>query len=1784
MANPFNRFWSGLDFWDKDENKRQREQAAREDAQRKQQAAQQAKQSKPQVTLTQPTVQQNPVTNLMEQNKDKQPGEFTLQSFAPVEHKPEPETKIEKPQQGFWDKVRDIFDANTEADQYRRKVGNEQAIREGRKEDVKPVIEEDPGNLVSNTVGAIPRMANTLATQVPQVGFTLQNFFATKEQSAALEALQEAEKSGNKDAIALAKQRYEDAVNRVDDTNRNVEAANSMFGTHGGLFNAGTLYDAEDAERGDLATGLRKIGLGTAEGILDAASFGLTGVTGKEIAKEGFKQAMKNKAKTTAANAVINTTQGGVSAAREGGDWKDIALSSLISGTAGTALDIGLATTGGKLFKGKFADKTDIPDEIKVRVGISPELREAPDIDFNQKLTKVNDDALELGTDALDEVDQARVAEYKKKIEDGEPIDPLVVTKGDGGKVLVQDGKHRLLALRELGIKEAPVIYKTDKPQTIQVNGQTIDTTTGEVLNEGKAAADAKAQQIVDEGQAKQAAQVEDSKQPIAKQQEQAAQQADSGGTGLNLDGYMEALRQRADDFNNADEGTRAEMVANARPEQPDTAVDLLRAAGISDGDIVKLSEQFNATPAELHAVMNRVGDLSNAQNPMGVIVADLKKLRAGLNSKGEPDNALQAAQREGAKPTETAPVAPETPPAREVSTYENNINAIREEARQALEKIDDALKQNGSSFEQLARKIHEADRTGTPPQLTDIEARAYQVIRKELDDTLAAAQAAGRASEDVGRREFYLPQAKAGSVRVPETMDDLFDTGFGYDKARTGAIGLDELDYGHDPLIDYVVRGKANEQLVKQRIYDDIVTNHPDVTREAAEAATEIRAKAIDDINTQTVNPHADGSEIDTVGALKKEAEALGIQQTDDASKISKLSLNNEDRLKSIGQYERGFFQYRAAQALAQNIEEAGELPAFFREIGLEHLPEKRVEEITKRAEYLLENAGRYVEDATPEQLAAYHQGVIANAIRSAAKGNVEEVLRTTNFTDAATSKFMNKEFNDMAIGYNKAVDTVDKIGLRLRRLMNNSMRNLNVNSFLNEMSDVVNVLNIYGKDAGRLGNLNPRDMYEVNRRYGLARHLGLMDNPDQAEQVFSVLGGGSRKALNALFSAADTIDKKTALYSLAEQYKAAYFIKTAEGFYSSRGLSGTELTEKVLNDFYQNGLPLDHFSRVFTSDNQFVKLLTQYLDWNILNSRQQFRNAIGGQKAGRYADMGRGHAVGRNLALNIAPRLGLGMVRGVPFVVTMGVLDPLGALSPDYSGLQSKNPLDVAMKYAGLSPILSLGSQFYFNARQDAEANEMYDGKPPEDNRGDWLQRSLAAAGTMFTPFGGQIKRTSSMIDVLDKGYSENKNGKVQYLAPEDPLQQLWGLIGGKGVTIPAREYAGNPDLATFVHVNNDESPNNDLSVPEWFMTNPSVEALQQFLGQENVGDFERPLSDGKNSNYSDAVKNADSREEMKQLLQAGRDYNHVLDDFRKNNPDAYKAWAETFDTGNFVSPEYWRQITGGNADGDVDLATFKMMQARKQAAAKDLGVKYDPLYDLPDDQARAVLQQKSTATGDDIALRNILYKSQWYQDYMKKSSAYYNSLPETTDADEYKQTQRVKTWNGYNEQLAALSTMDDPKLAMQFPYTASYKAAQREYEKSHPDSQFFGSPESDAWYSKYGQGYKAEQEKVDAAKLELINQMRVIEGFPPMTADQYAQATEIADTDGGSGFGGGSGGGEYDFLPKFFNSFNAVQLPKVKSAEGVKFKPNTKVGRRKNPNVKIGAQSRGGGGYTV
>jgi hypothetical protein len=323
------------------------------------------------------------------------------------------------------------------------------------------------GQFARGSVGGLAKMANTAIAQAPQV----------------VEAgrLIAADLTKNPEAAAAASRRIDESYKR--------------FGSKGGILGAGTLYSAQEAQKGELKTGIKKIGGGTLQAQTEAAGLMLGGFAGKkfiaDLGKVGIAQAAATQLPNIAKAGVANIAQGGITALNQGASAKDALKAAAISGITGTIGDIGLGTIGSGVFSGAktlAAAKTtgalrqqlsvkplneggyiQLPGgkrEVVVRSPqTSPEL--AGEIQagrISEDVNLINPKDIKRGGGVQGARPQQKVVdEYIGKIKRDEPIDPLIVSVDKRtGQVLLEDGQNRLAAMNTLGISDVPVIVKRD--------------------------------------------------------------------------------------------------------------------------------------------------------------------------------------------------------------------------------------------------------------------------------------------------------------------------------------------------------------------------------------------------------------------------------------------------------------------------------------------------------------------------------------------------------------------------------------------------------------------------------------------------------------------------------------------------------------------------------------------------------------------------------------------------------------------------------------------------------------------------------------------------------------------------------------------------------------------------------------------------------------------------------------------------------------------------------------------------------------------------------------------------------------------------------------------------------------------------------------------------------------------------------------------------------------------------------------------------------------------------
>lgn len=98
-----------------------------------------------------------------------------------------------------------------------------------------------------------------------------------------------------------------------------------------------------------------------------------------------------------------------------------------------------------------------IPEPVPTAPQASNAAVASPDIAQNEVVPRNTNDLVSFEGAP----DKAQVESYKRMIQAGQPIDPILVIKDRAGKYGIEDGKHRYEAYKQLGIEEVPTVDVT---------------------------------------------------------------------------------------------------------------------------------------------------------------------------------------------------------------------------------------------------------------------------------------------------------------------------------------------------------------------------------------------------------------------------------------------------------------------------------------------------------------------------------------------------------------------------------------------------------------------------------------------------------------------------------------------------------------------------------------------------------------------------------------------------------------------------------------------------------------------------------------------------------------------------------------------------------------------------------------------------------------------------------------------------------------------------------------------------------------------------------------------------------------------------------------------------------------------------------------------------------------------------------------------------------------------------------------------------------------------------
>lgn len=182
-------------------------------------------------------------------------------------------------------------------------------------------------------------------------------------------------------------------------------------------------------------------------------------VRGAKIAVQGGKAVVRAAGKAAVEGAAYGAAYGGAKTLQDDKITAESAAENIAGGTAGGAVVGGVLGAAGAA-AGRLAKAAD----RKVGAAISTKLK------GKTQLTTLPADKLK--NVEFEAPDKGTVLAYKNMIAEGKDVGPIKIVKDSAGNLTVEDGKHRLQAYKELGIKDIPVEVEGGISQGMQNIGE----------------------------------------------------------------------------------------------------------------------------------------------------------------------------------------------------------------------------------------------------------------------------------------------------------------------------------------------------------------------------------------------------------------------------------------------------------------------------------------------------------------------------------------------------------------------------------------------------------------------------------------------------------------------------------------------------------------------------------------------------------------------------------------------------------------------------------------------------------------------------------------------------------------------------------------------------------------------------------------------------------------------------------------------------------------------------------------------------------------------------------------------------------------------------------------------------------------------------------------------------------------------------------------------------------------------------------------------------------------
>lgn len=609
---------------------------------------------------------------------------------------------------------------------------------------------------------------------------------------------------------------------------------------------------------------------------------------------------------------------------------------------------------------------------------------------------------------------------------------------------------------------------------------------------------------------------------------------------------------------------------------------------------------------------------------------------------------------------------------------------------------------------------------------------------------------------------------------------------------------------------------------------------------------------------------------------------------------------------------------------------------------------------------------------------------------------------------------------------------------------------------------------------------------------------------------------------------------------FSASESLKDAVYLAGFEAVGKEKGLSGVALKKYVLENFNKDALKQGRFGAIGLNRTWGGRLLTQFAGYPLKEMKLRIDNISPLMRLSSDVSGAERIAAGKYLARIVLADSATFYVMNSAFNTTFD--NVFGLQVPGFG------PIPTMVK----NYVEALAEQ---RENEEARAKAEEEGLEHEDST--YKQSAFTKNLAMFIPGGNQLFNRTGIQGLLDEksvmgrtlrklfpdgyiktkreGFDRNTKGRVRFEMEQNPSLFEWlnGVLDGEYTTKNAREYFGNTDPLSGVPIIG-RYFKGEHGYPVWKNINDQINKASTLEEKQVIyRDFVKRVKEDKalekafmesaddasretylKLNNKTLIHNKSELERLGEKVGLG-ELAKEIDAVIHGPQDSYygtKYDEEGKKADSFIGPEKWEM--------SKDKTVFAKRKQDYQLKNKRDGMPLDPIYSLDNEQhINEILQIRSMPTGDDKEKKEMLRATaSWYRKFEEDMNTYRQANKKYYENNSYtsKEQKRVVEYNDLSQKLAE---------------TAPPAVVQRYFDIKEKQ----GKEVSNAFYKAnqdaLGQGF----DSWNRAKLAIMNKMRAIEGFPPMTLEQFDNDTYGYSNKSGSGGYSGSGGkGKSSYSP--------------------------------------------------